>query len=109
MKSENSSKTFGQIIRIKREEHDWTGQELLDRVKKHIDGSLSTSYLSRIEKVGEIPSPKLTQALSIVLGIEPEELFEQARKEKIMKFTQEIEKTYSPSSLNFSTSMKKSL
>jgi transcriptional regulator with XRE-family HTH domain len=68
--------TFNEIIRQLRQKKKWSEYDLAKNINK------SAAYISKIEARGEIPSPSVIIELSKVLEVEPEMLFEVAKKEK---------------------------
>ena len=55
---------FGDLIRAMREGKGWTIKELIEK----LDDSVSSSYITKIELHGEIPSPMLIEKLADAFG-----------------------------------------
>ncbi len=81
--------TFAERIRELRRQKEWSVYNLA-----HELGVQSPGYVSKIEARGEIPSPEMVLKLAEVLGAEPEELIELAKKQKASELTKNVHRKY---------------
>lgn len=82
--------TLGRIIHRFRKENNISAKRFIDLVGNRI----SKTYLHRIEKKGEIPSPELICRISLVVGYKTETLLEIAKDEKLFVYSQRLDKKY---------------
>ena len=86
--------TFGQRIKEGRKKKNWSVYQLAEAIRDENNKTKSAGYVSKIEARGEIPSPHMIMELGDALGINAEELFELAKKEKSEQLTKNINKKY---------------
>lgn len=80
--------SFAHKIRELRSKRGWSVYDLAERIDK------SPGYVSKIEARGEIPSPDMIIKLADTLGVDAEELFEIAKKEKGEQLKRNVHKKY---------------
>ena len=84
---------FGQLIKELRKKKNWTAKDFLEKL--NIEGSkLSSSYITKIEVYGEIPSPEIICKMADVLLFGVEALVELAKKIKITRFEKSLNEKY---------------
>ena len=79
---------LAKLVRENRKKKKWSVQQLADKIDK------STTYISRIEVKGEIPSPDVIIKLAEVCGIKTEDLIEAAKADKSDQLKQGVDRKY---------------
>jgi len=82
--------TLGEKIKAARLKRGWTVKQLIER----LGNSISSSYISKIEIEGEIPSPKMLKSLSRVLELKYDTLATYAKEEKLQQFKKGLAQKY---------------
>ncbi len=86
-----TEKTFGQVIKARREKKGWTQSHL---VSKFISPSISEAYIKLVENKGEIPSiPRILQ-LADIFGISRDSLWKVAKEEKLRIYAAKLDEVY---------------
>ena len=89
-----SNETLGKIIKAERQKRNWTVKQFREQVEPRIRGTMSASYVTRIEQYGEIPSPELLCVFAEVFGYDIDKLLELAKKDKVRQFDKNLDKKY---------------
>ncbi len=86
--------SFGETIRVARQERNWTVSQFIDRLKRKGQKKVSPAYVTRIEQYGEIPSPEFICIVADVLNLDAKELLDRAKTIKVQAFDRKIEEKY---------------
>lgn len=81
---------FGKLTKKLREAKNLNARQFISLLKLKV----SSTYITKIEKNGEIPSRKFIIEMARVLGVTPHKLLEQAKKQKLDKVTKDINKKF---------------
>lgn len=99
-------KTFGENIRFLRQQNRWTAKELILRCERFayskkffhsLLNGFSASYVSKIERQHEIPSPEAAFFLGFVLtgdSTEAEALLKISKSEKVVRVMKDLDQRY---------------
>lgn len=85
---EDVDKTFGQIVRSYRIANSLLVKELAIRL------GVSSAYVSRIERRGEIPRPYIVGKIADVIGVKQCELCDIAISEKLKSYRESVSQDY---------------
>lgn len=88
-------KTVGEIIRQARLEKGLTVKELF----KKLNIDVSSSYMTKIETRGEIPSFKFICQIAPLLGLNARELFEQIKRKKLKDLEDKLDLEFRSASI----------
>jgi ribosome-binding protein aMBF1 (putative translation factor) len=82
---------FGDMIRLARTKKGWRVADL----RKNFNNEISLSYITQVEKHGEIPSRELICRLARVLELDLPQMLELAKQGKLKQFSKSLEAKYS--------------
>lgn len=88
-------KNLGTMVSAAREKKDLSLSGLAEEVKKSgFKRKVSTTFLSKVESGGTVPSVKVIESLAKALDLPIKGLFEQARTDAIAIATERIDKRF---------------
>jgi len=90
--SPNPNLTFGDLVKNFREENGLVGSEFIKKLGS--DVKISLTYLSNIERKGEIPGPQVVLRIADLIRIDRKYLIQIAIREKIKAYEDRLDSRY---------------
>lgn len=81
---------LGALIRLHRKNKGWNVKQFIEL----LGGSVSPSFITKVEVYGAIPSPELICKIADVINCPPEKLFHLAKTEKLNEYKKSLDAKY---------------